>query len=41
MKKMLVLIVAVSFVSLLVTSCAGSRKGMGCPSSTVNRPFRS
>jgi hypothetical protein len=40
MKKILLAIVFISFVAAVMSSCSGSRRGMGCPSHN-SRYFRS
>jgi predicted small secreted protein len=40
MKKSILIIIALAFSTILITSCAGSRQGMGCPTSGSNKPFR-
>jgi predicted small secreted protein len=40
MKKSILVIIAVALTTIFIASCAGSRQGMGCPTSGSNKPFR-
>ncbi len=40
MKKVMISLLAVAIAAFVFTSCASSKRGVGCPTSTSNKPFR-
>jgi hypothetical protein len=40
MKKILVMFVVMFTIVIAVSSCGGTKKGMGCPTANSAKPFR-
>jgi predicted small secreted protein len=40
MKKVMISLLVVAIAAFVFTSCASSKRGMGCPTSSSNKPFR-
>lgn len=40
MKKIMITLVLAVIATFIFSSCAGSRNGMGCPTTVKSKPFR-